>query len=90
MPVGPTKIKDCAAGFEKQHFAASRGGGSTTVEHDSTVALFTKVNSFFFVLKNQCEKFSFFPPEKLVQLIDFTRIVHLNVNNIFFLFFLKN
>jgi hypothetical protein len=63
MPVGPTKIKDCAAGFEKQHFAASRGGGSTTVEHDSTVALFTKVNSFFFVLKNQCEKFSFFSPK---------------------------
>jgi hypothetical protein len=49
MPVGPTKIKDCAAGFEKQHFAAFRGGGSTTVEHDSTVALFTKVNSFFFL-----------------------------------------
>jgi len=56
MPVGPTKIKDCAAGFEKQHFAASRGGGSTTVEHDSTVALFTKVNSFVFCFEKPVRK----------------------------------
>jgi len=28
--VGPTKIKDWIAGFEKQHFAASRGGGGTS------------------------------------------------------------
>jgi len=33
-----TKIKDWTAGFEKQHFAASRGGkGTSTVEHGSTV-----------------------------------------------------
>jgi len=33
--VGPTKIKDWTAGFEKHHFAASRGGkGTSTVEHD--------------------------------------------------------
>jgi hypothetical protein len=36
MLVGPIKIKDCATNFEKQYFAASRGGGSTTVEHGST------------------------------------------------------
>jgi len=36
MLVGLTKIKDCATSFEKQHFAASRGGGSTIVEHGST------------------------------------------------------
>jgi hypothetical protein len=43
---------------EKQHFAASRLGETSTVEHGSTVALFTKVNNFFFliyILKNQCE-----------------------------------
>jgi len=51
MLVEPTKIKDCAAGFEKQHFAASREGGTTTVEHGSTIALFTKVNSFFYFKK---------------------------------------
>jgi hypothetical protein len=33
------------------------------------------------------EQFFFF--EKPVQLIDFTRIVHVNVNNNFFLFFFK-
>jgi len=37
MLVRPTKIKDCATGFEKQHFAASREGGTTTVEHGSTI-----------------------------------------------------
>jgi hypothetical protein len=30
---------------EKQHFVASRLGETSTVEHGSTVALFTKVNS---------------------------------------------
>ena len=43
----------------------------STVEPCSTVALFTLVNSFFFL-------------EKPVQLIDFTRIVHVNMNNIVF------
>jgi hypothetical protein len=39
---------------EKQHFATSRMGETSTVEHGSIVALFTKVNSFFFyILKNQ-------------------------------------
>ena len=61
-------------------------GKTSTVEHGSTVALFTKVNSFF--LKNFkktvfhwfCFLFFF---EKPVQLSDFTRIIHVNVNNIF-------
>jgi hypothetical protein len=47
-----------------------------SVEHDSIVALFTKVNSFFFF-------------EKPEQLIDFTRTIHVNVNNNIFLFFKK-
>ena len=48
---------------------------SITVQHASTVALFTLVNNFFFF-------------EKPVQLIDFTRTVHVNVNNNFvFVFF---
>jgi hypothetical protein len=50
-----TKIKVLSVGMthmapqvsEKQHFAASRLGKTSTVEHGSTVALFTKVNSFF-------------------------------------------
>jgi hypothetical protein len=47
--VGPTKIEDWGAGFEKQHFTASHsGGGTSTVEHGSTFALFTKVNNIFF------------------------------------------
>ena len=66
--------------------AAFRRGKSITMEHGSTVALFTKVNSFF-KKKKQFENFSFFFLEKLVQLIDFTRIVHVNMNNIVFLFF---
>jgi hypothetical protein len=42
MVVGPTKNKDGTASFvEAAHFAASRGGGTVTVEHGSTVALFT-------------------------------------------------
>ena len=49
---------------------------------ESTVVLFIKINSFF--LKNQYKKFSLnFFPEKSVQLIDFTRIIHVNVNNIY-------
>jgi len=85
--VGPTKIRDWTAGFEKQHFAASRGGkGTSTVEHVNSGAmlhctLFTKWTAFFF-FKNQHSKFFF--PEKLVQLINCTRIVHVNMNNIFF------
>jgi len=43
------------------------------------------VNSFFFLKKKQFEKFSFFLLEKPVQLIDFTRIVHVNMSNIVFL-----
>jgi hypothetical protein len=31
--------------LKKQHFAASHLGETSTVEHGSTVALFTKVNS---------------------------------------------
>jgi hypothetical protein len=50
-----TKIKVLLVGrthmapqiLEKQQFAASRLGKTSTVEHGSTVALFTKVNSFF-------------------------------------------
>lgn len=53
MLVGPIKIKDCAACFEKQYFVASRGEGTTTVEPCPTVALFIKVN--IFILKNQYE-----------------------------------
>jgi hypothetical protein len=74
--VGPTKIRYWTAGFEKQHFAASRGGKETsTVEHVNNgamlhCALFTKWTVFF--------------PEKLVQLINCTCIFHVNVNNIFF------
>jgi len=41
------------------------------------------VNSSFFFEK-QGKKFSFFFFEKSVQLIDFTCIVHVNMNNIFF------
>jgi hypothetical protein len=51
------------------------------------VGIFNEQLSHALFLKNQCEKFSFFFPEKPVQLIDFTRIVHVNVKNIFFLFF---
>ena len=37
MVVGPTKKNDGAASFGEAAFAASRGGGTTTVEHSSTV-----------------------------------------------------
>jgi len=42
---------------EKQHFVASRLGETSTVEHGSIIALFTKVNSFLYIYisKNQCE-----------------------------------
>ena len=41
---------------EKQHFVASRLGETSTVEHGSTVAVFTKVNNFFYIyFENQCE-----------------------------------
>jgi len=60
------------------------GKKSRTVEHGSTVALFTLMNSFFFLNKKHGKKFSFFPLEKSVQLIDFTRIVHVTINNIVF------
>jgi hypothetical protein len=73
MLTGPTKIKDWTAGFEKQHFAASRGGkGTSTMEHGSTAHC--SLSEHFFFLKNQHAKFFFF--EKLVQLINCTRIVH--------------
>jgi len=77
-------------------FAASRWEKSRTVEHGytvehgstvepcSTVALFILVNSFFFFYEKHDEKFSFFSLEKPVQLIDFTRIIHVNMNNIVF------
>jgi hypothetical protein len=74
-----------------------------TVQHPSTVALLTKVNSVFFFLKNQwtvrvnfnslalymniCfskNQLIVFFLEKPVQLIDFTRIVHVNVNSNFY------
>ena len=67
--------------YEKQHFVASRRGKSkTVVEPCSTV----HVNNFFFFLKNRVKSLVFFL-EKPVQLIDFTRIVHVNMNNIVFL-----
>ena len=81
-----------------------RSRGTTIVEHGSnvqwtvepysTVALFTKVHSFF-LSKNQCEwinslalftwKVYFFFSEKPVQLIDFTCTVYVNVNSNLFL-----
>jgi len=76
--------------YEKQHFAASRREKSRTVEHGSTVepystvALFTLVNSFFFLMKNMAKSLVFFFLEKPMQLIDLTRIVHVNINNIVF------
>ena len=97
--VGPIEIRDWVAGFEKQHFAASRGGkGTSTVEHGSTVQWTVESSStahcslseqFFFLKKPALKVFFFF--EKLVQLINCTRIVHvnMNVNNIFFCFFKK-
>jgi len=57
----------------------------STVEPCSTVALFTLVNSFFLFYEKHGEKFSFFFLKKPVQLIDFTHIVHVNMNNIVFL-----
>jgi len=56
----------------------------STVEPCSTVTLFTLVNSFFFFNEKHGEKFSFFLKKK-VQLIDFTRIIYVNMNNIIFL-----
>jgi len=75
---------------EKQHFVASRMGETSTVEHGSIVALFTKVNSFFLYFEKpklihshfSHEKFSFFSSKKPMQLSDFTRTIH----NIFFVF----
>jgi hypothetical protein len=87
--VGPIKMSAEPHVYEKQHFAASRREKSRTVEHApvepcSTVALFTLVNFFFFFYEKHGEKFSFFFLEKPVQLIAFTRIVHVNMNNIVF------
>jgi hypothetical protein len=60
------------------------------VEPYSIIALFILVNSLvcFFKKKNSV-KCLFFFFEKPVELIDFTRIVHVNVNTIFFWFFFK-
>jgi hypothetical protein len=59
MLTGPTKIKDWTAGFEKQHFAASRGGkGTSTMEHGST-AHCSLSEQFFLKKKNQHSKFFF-------------------------------
>jgi hypothetical protein len=63
-------------------FAASRREKSRTVEPCSTIKLFTQI---FFFYEKHGEKFSFFSLEKPVQLIDFTRIVHMDMNNIVFL-----
>ena len=63
MLVGPTKIKDFAADFEKQYFGA-------------WLTIHCSCEQFFYKKKTQCEKFSFFFHGKPVQLIDFTRIVH--------------
>ena len=69
--VGPIKMSAEPHVYEKQHFAASRREKSRTV--------------FFFFYEKHGEKFSYFFLEKPVQLIDFTRIVHVNMNNIVFL-----
>jgi len=88
--VEPIKMSAEPHVYEKQHFAASRREKSRTVEHGSTVepcstvALFTLVNSFFFLMKNMVKSLVFFL-KKTVQLIDFTRIIHVNMNNIVFL-----
>jgi len=85
--VGPTKIRDWTASFEKQHFAASRGGkGTSTMEPCSIAHCSLSEQFYFYFLKNQHAKYFF--SEKLVQLINCTRIVHVNVNvnNIFFCF----
>jgi len=84
---------------EKKHFGASRLGKTSTVEPCSTEVLFTKVNSFFFfkfqktsaseLIHSHCshEKFRvFFSSEKPVQLINFIRTIHMNVNNFFFVY----
>jgi len=89
--VGPIKMSAEPHVYKKQHFAASRKEKSRTVEHGSTVepgstvALFTLVNSFFFFfMKKMMKSLVFFSLEKPVQLIDFIRIIHVNMNNIVF------
>jgi len=79
--------------YKKQHFAASRREKSRTVEHGYTVehgswlhccTVHFSEQFFFFFMKNMTKSLVFFSLEKPVQLIDFTRIIHVNMNNIVF------
>jgi len=46
--VGPTKIRDWTAGFEKQHFAASRDGKGTSTMEPCSTAHCSLSEQFFF------------------------------------------